>query len=74
MSANKTIRRVLDTEQQQLESYRYWQSLPIGDRLSTVWDISEAAYSFAAAFKGAPIGDAGSLKDLLRAFNENGVR
>lgn len=58
MSADKSVRRVINIEQQQLESYRYWQSLPIGDRLSAVWDVSEAAYSFAAAFKGVPIDDA----------------
>ena len=58
MSADKRVRRVTDVEQQQLETYRYWQSLPIGDRLSAVWDVSEAAYSFAAAFNGDPIDDA----------------
>ena len=58
MTADKQVRRVLDTEQQQRETYLYWQSLPVGDRLSAVWDVSEAAYSFAAAFKGVPIDDA----------------
>jgi hypothetical protein len=29
-------------EVQQAEAYRYWQSLPVGDRLSAVWDASEA--------------------------------
>jgi hypothetical protein len=58
MSADKRVRRVTDAEQQQLETYLYWQSLPIGDRLSAVWDVSEAAYSFAAAFKGVRIDDA----------------
>lgn len=62
MSANvnalRSIRKVTDTEQQQTETYRYWHSLSIGDRLSGVWDVSEAAYSFAAAFKGVPVNDA----------------
>lgn len=58
MSTDKRIRRVSDTEQQQVETYLYWQSLPVGDRLSAVWDVSEAAYSFAAAFKGVPTDDA----------------
>ena len=56
MSIDKTIRRITP-EQQQLETYRYWQSLPIGDRLSAVWEASEAAYSFAAGFKGGPAND-----------------
>jgi len=58
MSIDKTIRRVVDLEEQQLETYRYWQSQPVGVRLSAVWDASEAAYAFAAAFKGVPADDA----------------
>ena len=58
MSLDKRVRRVTDPEQQQWETYRYWQSLPIGDRLSAVWEVSEAAYSFAAAFHGDPNDDA----------------
>jgi len=50
---DKTIRRVADVEQQQEENYRYWQSRPIGERLLTVVELSESAYAFAAAFKGA---------------------
>ena len=67
MSADKTIRRVIDPERQQAEAYRYWQSLPIGDRLSAVWDASEAAYGFAAAFGGVPPNDAkGSERVITR--------
>ena len=58
MGVDKTIRRVTGPEQQQAETYRYWQSLPVGVRLSAVWDISAAAYAFAAAFKGTPSNDA----------------
>ena len=58
MSVDKTIRRVTDTKQQEAETYRYWQSLPVGDRLSAVWDVSAAAYAVAAAFKGTPRDDA----------------
>jgi hypothetical protein len=57
MSTDKTIRKVTDAHQQQLDTYRYWQSQPIGARLSAVWDVSEAAYAFAAAFKGVPPND-----------------
>jgi hypothetical protein len=48
---DKTIRRVTDPDEQQAESYRYWQSLSVGERLSAVWDASEAAYAFAAVSK-----------------------
>ena len=58
MSTDKKIHRVSDTEQQQAETYLYWQSLPVGERLSAVWTVSEAAYSFAAAFKGVATDDA----------------
>ena len=74
MSVNKRVQRITDTEQQQRETYLYWQSLPVGDRLSAVWDVSEAAYSFAAAFKGVRPMMPKDLKDLLRAFNDHSVR
>lgn len=50
---DKTIRRVTDLEEQQAETYRYWQSRPVGERLLAVCELSEAAYAFAADFKGA---------------------
>jgi hypothetical protein len=67
MSVDKTIRRVTDPERQQADAYRYWQSLPIGERLSAVWDASEAAYGFAAAFGGDLPNDArGSKRAITR--------
>jgi hypothetical protein len=52
MAFDKTIRRVTDTQQQETESDRYWDSLTVGERLSAVGQASEAAYAFAASFKG----------------------
>jgi len=67
MSIDKTIRRISDPAQQQLETYRYWQSLPIGERLSAVLEVSAAAYSFATAFEGVSSHDAqGSERTLTR--------
>ena len=57
MTMDKTIRRVTDVEEQEAETYRYWQSRPIGERLVAVCELSEAAYSFAANFKGVPEND-----------------
>ena len=54
---DKTIRRVTDPEEQEAETYRYWQSRPVGERLLAVCDLSESAYAFAAAFKGEPDDD-----------------
>jgi hypothetical protein len=65
MSIDKTIRSFADPAQQQMETYRYWQSLPIGDRLTAVWDVSQAAYSFAAAFNGAPSYDVQGYERIL---------
>jgi hypothetical protein len=57
MTMDKTIRRVTDPEQQDAETYRYWQSRPVGERLLAVCELSEAAYAFTANFKGAPAHD-----------------
>jgi len=73
MTTEKTIRRVNDPAKQQLETYRYWQSLPVGDRLSAVWDASQNAYAFAAAFKGAPLhDDRGSKRTITRIQRARG--
>lgn len=53
----KTLRRVTDPDQQQAETFRYWQSQSIGARLVAVSELSQAAYAFAAAFKGASAHD-----------------
>ena len=74
MGTNKTIRRITEPEQQQAETYRYWQSLSVGERLSAVWDISAAAYAFACDFKGLHAKMPEGLKELLRAFNDHGVK
>jgi hypothetical protein len=64
---DKKIRRAPSSARQQMETHRYWQSLPIGDRLSAVWDVSQAAYALAAAFKGvAPHDASGSERTLTR--------
>ena len=59
---DKTIRRVTDLDEQEAESYRYWQSRPVGDRLVAVCELSETAYAFAADFKGALADDAQGLQ------------
>ncbi|HKR84630.1 MAG TPA: hypothetical protein VJS37_10660 [Terriglobales bacterium] len=51
MGLDKKICKLTDPDKQQAESDSYWRNLPIGERLSAVWEVSEAAYSFRAAFK-----------------------
>jgi hypothetical protein len=43
---DKTLRRVTNLEEQQAETYRYWQSRPLGERLAAVWEVTAAAYAF----------------------------
>ncbi len=50
---DKTIRKVSDPRQQRAETYRYWQGLSVGERLSAVWQASVDAY----AFKGVRMDD-----------------
>jgi hypothetical protein len=51
MCMDKTLRRVTDPEEQQAETYCYWASRPIGERLTAVCELTESAYAFAAGFK-----------------------
>lgn len=46
MTMDKTIRKITDPKQQRAETYRYWQNLPVGDRLAAVWEASVDAYAF----------------------------
>jgi hypothetical protein len=60
---DKTIRKIADPKQQQAETYRYWQSIPVGDRIVAVWQASVDAY----AFKGVRLDDEqGSERTLTR--------
>ena len=43
---DKTIRRVTSVEEQQAETYRYWQSVSPGERLSAVCEASLDGYAF----------------------------
>jgi hypothetical protein len=42
---DKTIRWNVDPKEQQAETYRYWQSVPVGERLSATSELSIVAYS-----------------------------
>jgi len=45
MSAERTLRKFSSHEEQQAETYRYWQSRPAGERLAAVWEATLAAWS-----------------------------
>jgi hypothetical protein len=73
MNATKTITRITDEQQQRAETYRYWRTKSVGERLTAVWEASEAAYAFAAAFRGAPLNDArGSERTITRVQRSEG--
>jgi hypothetical protein len=42
---NRIIRKITNPEDQDAENYRYWQRLPIGERLAAICELTEAAYS-----------------------------
>ena len=44
VALNKTIRKFKSHQEQQAETYRYWQSLSIGERFAAVWDATATAY------------------------------
>jgi hypothetical protein len=43
---DKTIYKFAGHEEQQAETYRYWQSRPAGERFLAVWEATAAAYAF----------------------------
>jgi hypothetical protein len=66
---DKTIRRVTDLKEQRMETYRYWRSLPVGERLSAVYQASVDGY----AFKGVLIDHAQrSPRHLVRIQRQQG--
>lgn len=70
---DKTIHRVTDLDEQQVETYRYWQSRPVGECQVAVCELTKTTYAFAAAFKGWPMNLTRDLKDILRAFNNQAM-
>jgi hypothetical protein len=41
---DKTIRMITDFKEQRAETFRYWQSRPLAERMGAVSDIARAAY------------------------------
>ncbi len=42
---DKTIRWNVTAEEQQSETYRYWQNVSVAERLVGVWEVSRDAYT-----------------------------
>ena len=41
---DKTIRRVTDFKEQRAETYRYWQSRPVSERIEAITEIARDVY------------------------------
>jgi hypothetical protein len=52
-TSSRIIRKVTDIESQEAENYRYWQSIPVGERLAAVCEVTEAAYAIRKAKRNA---------------------
>jgi hypothetical protein len=46
-----TVRKVGGTDEQNVDAYLYWQSLPVGDRIVGTWELTKAANSIRKADK-----------------------
>ena len=51
---DKTIRWSVTPEEQQAETYRHWQNVPVAERLVGVWEVSRDAYSLRGYSDDAP--------------------
>lgn len=40
-----TVRKLGTTDEQNVDAYRYWQSLPVGDRIVGTWELTKSANS-----------------------------
>jgi hypothetical protein len=61
MSIERVIRKVT-REEQEAETYRYWQSRSIGERFEAVWEATVAAY----AMKGIRVEDMPRSRTIKR--------
>lgn len=41
---DKTVRKVTDLDEQQAETYRYWQSRSDSERMNATWDFTLEMY------------------------------
>ena len=72
---DKTIRRVTDPIEQELETLRYWQSRSVGERLVAVCELERSRLFFEGGFqRSLQAMMTKDLKDLLRIFNANAVK
>jgi len=58
---DKTIQKVTDPQKQREENFRFWQNIPMGERLGAIYELSVDAYSL----KGVSYEDGERLRRTL---------
>ena len=67
LNPNRIVRKVTSVEEQEAENDRYWQSIPAGDRLIAVCELTEAAYAIREIGRNGDKGHERTDTDLQRA-------
>jgi len=60
---DKTLRRVTDLKEQHMETYRYWRSRTVGERMEAVYEITRDV----SLTRGIDIDSLPSDKTIVRA-------
>jgi len=60
---DKSIRRVTDLKEQRMETYRYWRSRTVGERMEAVYEITRDV----SLTRGIDIDSLPSDKTIVRA-------
>jgi hypothetical protein len=63
---DKTVRIVTDLDEQQAETYRYWQSRSSSERFQATWELSRDLYREYNRKRGIPEHVEGSARSLTR--------
>lgn len=63
---DKTLRKVTDFDEQQAETYRYWQSRSPAERFEATWELSRDLYRDFYQQKGVESNGEGSARSLTR--------
>jgi len=53
LNPSRVVRKVSSVEEQEAENYGYWQSIPVGERLVAVCELTEAAYAIRESSQNA---------------------
>ena len=67
MSLSRTIRKVTDLKAQRMETYRYWQSRTVAERMNAVEEVVREAY----LAKGIDLDRRPSDRRLVRVVRAN---